>query len=523
MKKKSLRQIPYGSSVSDINTPQPTKTVGVGEFVDAINPVKDTQAVMFGTNQKNHNAPIDVPNGFTTQIPYNTSINSTIISNPSTIPVTDLYKLQQNADVSSSLMYITTMIMARIGEYKNEDKRCEDIVNDSLKSMNKRKFMRSLLQALWAGFSVVHFEWGYLNRNTNIIGFKDLPPDSILLAVTPEGRLDEEFGVMHYYYNISSQWQQNGKAFSNVGNAPLSSFGAYMTPQRQVAYNPIFLSAIPEVERMIYTFNPTGMAGNFYGTSLVAGAVYSLVMDYNNQMAKIQIATSYKASPLVVFQTDTQTTVMDGGKVITMAQNVANTLRKGSQSGYMVFEGMNAMKFDTIDNTANLEEMIQVLDYYSKMIRTAMISHNLSNGGSFASSKANQDNADDIITNFAEDLAHEMVEQHAKKVLDASVGVGKVKDYGYYEIINDDIETQTLNTKIAESLTNGGFIDPTNLEQVNEVLRKTGYAPVKKVSSMAGLNMTGAGQTNMTKTKESIKQPYAKGRSEVADDKRNAK
>ena len=76
--------------------------------------IKDYSTVAMGTEQKYNTAPLNVPAGFTTEIPYNTTINSTIIANPSPIPVTDFYKaMTTDPVVYSCMLYIITTIMAR--------------------------------------------------------------------------------------------------------------------------------------------------------------------------------------------------------------------------------------------------------------------------------------------------------------------------------------------------------------------------------------------------------------------------
>jgi len=115
------------------------------------------------------------------------------------------------------------------------------------------------------------------------------------MAATPEGELDPEFGTMQYYYNINSGWNQSPWAYSGGAPAELSAYGSMMVPTRQLTYNPMYISAIPEEWRILDVFNPVGLAGNFYGNSLI-NSIWSSVASKNNQIMKLEIATTYKAS-----------------------------------------------------------------------------------------------------------------------------------------------------------------------------------------------------------------------------------
>lgn len=515
------------SNKIDDNIPVPiNKTIGSGYFVPNVNPLTNNVGVTFGKNQQYSSAPMEVPNGFSTQIPYNTATNSTIIQNPSAVPVTDYYKIVTNEPVSfACCTYLTTAIMSRIGDYVNKDKDVQKCIRDSLGLVGKNKLLTMMLTSLWAGFSAISYQWGYYKGNTTIIGINGLPPDSILLAVTPEGYLDPEFGVMQYYYNINSLWQQNPKAFSSEGNAPLASLGGYMTPQRSISFNPAFLSAIPEKERMLFTFNPIGISGNHYGVSLVQPS-YSSVMNKFNQLTKISIASSYKASPLVTALTDTGTTVETQNGSISMAQNVKNVVEQGVMSGWMIFEGMHSVTFDTIDNTADLEKMIGTIGYYDSQIRNSWITPDLIGGSSsFANAKVSSDNNTDIINNFTLHFIDGLMEQYVKKIIKEAFD-NDVEDFGYFELLENNIGNQSLRVKTAEGLFSMGILDRTDLTQVNTVLKQCGMPPVEKISDAVLFNqdvemgLLGKNKkTNITKTNEEIGTPYAKGKDEVFDDK----
>src|SRR5690606_3012314 len=129
---------------------------------------------------------------------------------------------------------------------------------------------------LWAGFALIKLNWDVIDGVTAIRSISILLPNSILMAATPEGELDPEFGTMQYYYNINSEWQQNPYGFGSNTVAEYSRYGSMMVPPRQLTYNPMYISAIPEEWRILDVFNPVGLEGNYYGHPLIPSIWSSL-------------------------------------------------------------------------------------------------------------------------------------------------------------------------------------------------------------------------------------------------------
>ncbi len=477
--------------------------------------------VAFGDKQHNSSAPLAVPAGFATQIPYNSAINSTIIQNPSAIPVATFFQiLVSDPIVYSCMLYMITTIIARIGEYTNADKECEKIVRDSLKRVGKIKLCQALLTSLWAGFAALKLNWDYIDGYTTIKNILVLPPDSILLAVTPEGELDDEFGVMQYYYNMNSGWQQNGKAFSSIGNAPYAAFGSFMSPQRQVSFNPMFLSAFPKEWRIFHTFNPIGLAGNWYGTSMIQ-PIFRSIADKNNIQFKIQIAATYKAAPMVVALCDTQTQVEieEGGATISMSENLKRTWATGAQTGFYFVDGKDAVDFTTLDNTANLEQMGSLIDRYNSEIHAGLCTPDLvGNSGSYANAMANNQSNEEIINNLTLHVIDTIENQFVKPNLDFAIGEDQVEDYGHFELLDNSLNDKAIWAKILESSKELGVIRPKEIDDFNFIRKKLGFTPVDEIDDDIVYGMMGLfndsdpmERSNFAKTKESIKAPYSGG------------
>lgn len=487
-----------------------------GLFLPKITPMNFSNIAM-GQGQDIPTAPLNVPNGFTTQIPYTSAINSTILANPSPIPITSCYHvLTTDPVVYSAMLYLTTSIISRIGEYNNpQDEDAQKLVRSTLQRIGKKKLLRGMLTKLWAGFALIKLNWDIIDGITAIRSISILPPNSILMAATPEGELDPEFGTMQYYYNINSGWQQNPYGFGGNTPAEYSRYGSMLVPTRQLTYNPMYITAIPEEWRILDVFNPVGMEGNYYGNSLI-NSIWSSVASKNNQIMKLEIATTYKASPMVFFQTDTQTQVQDGSRFISKAEELQQNLPLAAQTGYYISESKDAVEITTIDNTADLDKILSTIYAFNDQIRTGLVTPNLvGNSGSYANAMANNEANRDIINNLTEDIIDVLMCQLVVPI----IRYGKDEDateFGYFELLDNSIEDKTLWAKICETAKNMGVIDPNSLDDVNFIRKKVGLPPLNDLSEdiimgmMSDMQMMGKG-VNMGKAKQSIKQPYANG------------
>jgi hypothetical protein len=506
-----------------IGNNEKSRNASVGKYV-AYQGLLGYNQVAFGTEQQGQNAPLIVSPGFATQIPYNSAINSTIIQNSSAIPVTNFYTIMVGDPiVKQCMLYLITTIISRIGEYNNPDEELQKVIRNTLHRIGKTKLLQALLTSLWAGFAAIKLNWGDVDENGNFEAYVDedgyttpknifvLPPDSVLLAVTPEGELDDNFGVMQYYYNLNSEWNQNQKAFSVYGNAPLAAFNATMTPQRQVSFNPMFLSAISKQWRIFHTFDPTGLAGNFYGSSMIA-PVFSSVVNKNNVDFKMQVGATYKAAPMVVWQTDTQTQIEVPGssKSISMAENIQNTLAEGATTGHYIIESQGGVTYGTIDNSMNFEEMVKLKEHYNAQIRAGLVTPDMfGNQGSYANGQSNSNNSQVIINNITKQILETVMNQFVRPVADNAIG--DVKDYGHFSIKDNSLDDAAIWQKICEGGANMGVLDIADLNDVNIIREKISFPPKDEISENMLMQTNPLRGTNVNKTKQEVGKPYANG------------
>ena len=470
--------------------------------------------VAYGAKQDYSAAPLNVPPGFATQVPYNQAINSTIIQNPITVPMADFWKMTcADPVVYSSMLQRITKITNSIGPYINKKKKWQKHIRFCLEQVGELKLKQALATSIIFGLSGIKINWVNKDGKTYPDKILHLPPDSLMLAVTPEGELDPVIGMLHYYYNNASGWQQNAKAYSDDGNAPFASYVTYMTPQRQVAFNPMFLASVPEDWRIMHTFNPIGLAGNHWGTSLLL-PIYSTLVNKFLMMKKIQIAASYKSSPLVMLLTDTGTKVQhppNSGQFMSMAQYLAQQSPQALRSGMWIIEGMNSVEHKIIDNTADLDKMAKLIELYNNEIRYGLCTADMGGSNSFANAKVNVDMQKEIDTNITKQFIQTMIDQFVKKCLKFQFGE-EIDDCGYFEIIDNTLNDQLLYGKVAEMASNLGVIDHTKIEDVNFIRKKLGLEQLDKLSDDMIMNsLMAMGKVNVADGKSQTNEPYANG------------
>jgi hypothetical protein len=502
------------------NNIQSKITVKYHDSLQKIKPFNYTE-ISFGTQQKYPRAPFEVPVGFTTQIPYNTGINATVLINPCPIPITNMWSIvMSDPVVFGSMLYLITSIISRIGDYCNRSSvETQKIVRQTIKRIGKRKLLQGLLTSLWAGFADIRLNWEQIDGIDQINSIQILPQNSILLCVTPEGELDPQTGVIQYYYNTNSTLN-NFFAQNSIGNAPFAQFGSPMVPHRQMAINALYGTALPSDYVLHHVNNPIGLEGNLCGTSMIQ-SIYSSIVNKANQLERMAIASTYKASPMILFYTDTNTTVDFGdGTFGSMKQNVASTIDQGLASGVYIIEGKNAVEHHVVDNTADLEKMASLVYLYNDEIRTGLVTPNLvGNSGSYANATANNEANSDIIDYLTQEVIRTLEEQLVPKIIKHSVDdMDKVEDTGYFELLDNSLEERAIWGKVLEMSKNLGVINPKSIDDYNLIRKKLGYKAVDDFEDDALMHFMQAMTepenshgVDVNKTKQDVGKKYANG------------
>lgn len=487
----------------------------------------DYGRIVFGLNQPNATAPLNAPAGFTTQIPYNSAINGTIITNPSPIPVTSLHQaFVLDPVVRLGFLYLYTTIINMIGDYhipeykykEKADKQHKRIVDNGVLD----KAIHHNLTKFLYGFAGGSLKEGVTDGATHWASFLALPPNSLLMAVTPEGELDPDFGLLHYYYNIASGFNQSPYGYSSQGNAPFASYGSPLTPQRNTTFNPIYVSAIPEKNRFLGVFNPMGLAGNFYGESLLPPAWNSLTNKYNF-LSKLDQGITYKASPFVTIGCDTGTQVQTPSGFVNQSENINSILPDAAMSGYLVYDGINSLKIDKIDNTMDVEKMLAPLRYCDEQILISLCTPNLiANSGSYANAMANGEAYNIMLTNYCKMIANDIKQQVVITNLKLDLAPDEYpEDWGNFQLLDCSLSTRIQQGQLLQVQKELGILDITQLPDFNYARGKTGLDMVDELTPEMLNNIRmqlGSGAIPQMEANQMAKKPYAQGLKDVQDD-----
>ncbi|MBP6432164.1 MAG: hypothetical protein KA319_10380, partial [Ferruginibacter sp.] len=180
-------------------------------------------------------------------------------------------------------------------------------------------------------------------------------------------------------------------------------------------------------------------------------------------------------------------------------ENIQNTVAAAAATGYQIIEGMEAYKVDTIDNTANLDEMRNLLNHYNSEIRAGLCTPDLvGNSGSYANAMANNQANEEIINNLTLQVIHTVQSQLVETILDMAVYGDKnqgipvsEREYGYFELLDNSLNDKAIWAKMIESDKEIGMIAPKNIEGFNFIRKKLGLAPITELNQDLVYGMMG--------------------------------
>lgn len=249
--------------------------------------------------------------------------------------------------------------------------------------------------------------------------------------------------------------------------------------------------------------------------------IFSAIVDKNNTKLKLQVGITYKAAPFAFIETDTSTRVeTTDGNTISKAQDIQNSLGAASTTGFLISEGINALKITPLDNSMDVDKIINSIEHFNNEIRSGLCTPNLTgNAGSYANAMANNQSNDEIINNFTLHAINTIQTQLVNVILDEAIGGEygrKIKDYGHFELLDNSLQDKAIWIKILEGGKMLGIIRPDNLDDINFLRKKIGMTEIDTldddmVNQMIQMMMPKQDGTNIGKAKENTKEPYANG------------
>ena len=137
------------------------------------------------------------------------------IQNPSSISVETFKRMIDTDDTcGSGVDFLTTCLMARIGQYTHPSQEITKWVNLRLNGMEGGwlNFGKEALSASWAGFYVGEKVWANTADGFVIDRVVPLPPGTVLFETDREGRLTDD-GILQYQRNYNPLVLSQGIGF----------------------------------------------------------------------------------------------------------------------------------------------------------------------------------------------------------------------------------------------------------------------------------------------------------------------
>lgn len=421
-------------------------------------------------------------------------------------------------------MYTSTVVADMIGDFRHPNKEISDLVNFNLENMeiSKVQLIKFILSALWAGFSIQEKVYGvkrFKGRSRVLItDTVQLPPSSIIFRVDTSGKLKDD-GIVQYYYNNLWTGYANMLSFNSYnqgGNVstpnPYAKKGDLDTPLRSIWAQPIGTVILPKRKCIHHTFAGLDGFTSPYGRSILR-STYSYWVQKQAMLQISLIAANYKASPIPVAFVDPTVQVRDAsGNVISLAKDVSNAISNFKGNGFLV---LNAQKdtmvsIDTIDNTAEIDKYVELLNYYDQQILRSILTPSslfaVEEGGSYAIGLSHASAHGRIIKMIAEDVANTLLRQYTRDIIDMNFGTEIVN--GHFDFLETTIDDKLKYGKMLEFSINKNILNMGDLNDLNTCRYMFGYEPVDKVFVSPASEM-GMGQAEQSEERDGAEEKDA--------------
>lgn len=462
-----------------------------------------------------------------TAIPYLYSLYGDIAVNPSTVSTSEFQKMAYgDPTIYSCITYMMVLIINRIGEFEHENADIKHLVNYSLNNLKigKRRFLESMLTAIWAGFSAGEKVYGLYDRKIIIENVVPLPAVSLIFRIDTNGFVRED-GVVQYFYNNLLTGYANLLSFGSVSPNgmqypnPQARKGDLDYPLRTPWAQPVGTLLLPRDKLIMFNIHGTDGLMNPYGRSMLR-SVYD---KYTHKQALLQIAmigANFKSSPVPIFYVDpTVPITLPNGQTIDLAQDIAQQITRLRGNGFLVINGKKGAMVDNdvINNTADLTQFTQLLTYYNNEIREGLLTPTSllgnTDGGSYALSLTQSSAHSKFIDSLTEQVCDVLITSFAKDIIQSN-WKGE-KNWGYFKVNEDTLTDKERLAKILEVGVRANVINTQELKDVNLAREWLGFPETDQIFNPMDMQQDGSydtsnRNTNIMKARQSAGQPYAR-------------
>lgn len=392
-----------------------------------------------------------------TSNPYQFNLFSDLITNPSSVSISEFQKMVYTQPIlSAGLTIFNNLVINEIGKYQHENKKYTDFINDMLKNMDQSfdDIISNMLTMMWAGFSIGEKRYESDGRYIITKDIEPRPAQSFIYRVDSQGHLKED-GIIQYYFNNLWTGFGNMLAFNAVGQCgqqipnPYASRGDFDYPWRTVWAQPIGTVIIPKSKCVHAIYKGLDGLTSPYGRSLLRAAYDSYLLRAElNRIARN--AANFNAHPIPAIILDPNEANTEYG--VDVLDDIAGALDSlgvdGASNPYLLLKGTKeSVIIDKLDNTADLNGIVNMMEYYDKMLLTSILLPGelagLSDKGSYALGKTQQDLLGRNITKVANNIKDCFIRQVVKPMLE--LNFNETKDFGAF-LVNDNVsEDVALN------------------------------------------------------------------------------
>lgn len=423
--------------------------------------------------------------------PYQFNLFSDLITNPSSVSISEFQKMAYTQPIlSAGLTILNNLIINEISDYQHENKKYETFIQVMISKMNRPfdDILRDMLTFIWAGFSVGEKVYESDGRYVYIRDIEPRPAQSIIYRVDSQGHLKDD-GIIQYYFNNLWTGYGNMLAFNGVGQwgqqipNPYAARGDFDYPWRTVWAQPIGTVVIPKNKCVHLAYKGLDGLTSPYGRSLFRSSYDSSLV--RADMTRItHNAANFKASPIPVVIIDpNQANDLNGHDVFEETEFALQNLgAAGGGNAYLLFRGTkDSVSIDKMDSVANLQDIITVNEYFDKMMLTSILYPSelagLSDKGSYALGKTQQDLLGRNVSAMANMVKDVLIQQVVRPTLE--VNFSETENFGAFVVADNVAEDVALNMDKLNTLMNQGIklkpdavlammdINPESVESMN--------------------------------------------------------
>lgn len=451
-----------------------------------------------------------------TSIPYILSMVGGYLQNPSSVSTLDAQKMAySDSTVYSTLKNIAIRVTSRIKEYHHPNKEIETFIRYSIDNLKIgwQKFLDSMMTVLWAGHYDAYKKWGVYDNKFIIENIIPMPPTSTIYDVDETGQLKQFGGINQYWYMTNLNGVGNNLSQGYCGSAsPNAYLGDYPIPLRVPYIPPLYLTPFALDEIIHYTMSGIDQLGNPYGRTPIR-SVWTAYNDKMSILQNLQIALTYKASPMVIFYTDPNASIInDSNQNTPIATELNSKLQELQGQGYLIVSGMKGMAVDAqvIDNTAKIDEIILALNAMDDRIRNGLMTAATAGqkDSNFAVSQSNETAENKYIQYETECLCYCLIEQFVKPQI--LYNNKNETNWGKFVISEQTIDDKLKTAKLLELATKINLLNPKDLSSVNFAQDQIGLPVSDEVFNNAEL--LSLRTTNISDTNRETNTPYADGK-----------